>query len=354
MKLKTLLLCAVICLFCTACGTHATSDSLDSNMSSSEIATEDSSNEDNTSLNLLEETKLPKATKIEVSGNKEDVIVVDSDCYIEGDKVIIYLQKGLSVPGDVLKVTEEIMADLEAASGFTFDKNYAHDTTLCHDLYYEPGIFEGINEDNAKINVLVVSLTDNYVQWASDNNAIIDITDYDYDYMFYQTLYHELAHVLQARNGVGLSPTLNEGYATYLASKTIQAKGTPDWNTMQYFGENAEVEALISEGESAFSAELEGRNAPYQYGFRFLQFITAAYGEDAFRRILDEATRQNYNAGYDESNYEASIKEDTDQLISIFKSLFSENIFEEFKTWYFQEYSQIQADYYQYMTAFGW
>lgn len=341
---KTLLLFLVLCLLCSACGKQqgATSTPQESSTSPTTQASESVPSDE------PEETvKIP--TRIEVSGNHEDVIVTESDCYIEGDSVIIYLQKGLSVPGDILVLTEKIMADLSEVSGFSFEKSYGEEGAMeCRDMYYEEGLFAEINKDADKVNILVVDLEPGYVEWASDHNAILDVDNYDYSYSLYQTIYHELSHVLHHRNGVGLSSTFNEGYATYLTHKTLLAKDMTDWNTIQHYFPMEFDEQLIQKGEEAFRAEFDDRDLPYNYGFRLLMFLTDTYGDDIFAKILAEATRQEYNAGFDPNNKDESLKQDSLQLISIIKSQTSEDVFDQFATWYSENWTRFANEYLAY------
>lgn len=340
-------------LLLTACSKQTDAPNVDISTSISASEQEVVESTDASTEQELEQPVFKAPVKIEVSGNKEDVIVTESDCYIEGESVIIYLQKGLTVPGDIVVITEKIMQDLCDVSGLNFDPNYYPPYPMeCRDLYYEPGLFAEINKDAAKINILVVDLEDGYVEWACDHNAILDIADYDYEYSLYQTIYHELAHVLHHRNGVGLSPTLNEGYATYLSSKTLRTNQMADWNTIQHYFPADFDESLIAGGEETFTVDLSDREDPYNYGFRLLTFLSETYGDDIFAKILAEATAQGYDSGYDPNNKEASIDADTLQMISIIKSQTSEDVFEQFATWYTDNWSTKADEYMSYISAF--
>lgn len=346
-----------VCLLCTACGrqpadtpTTGTNEtpSLEVSASDAVISDDDASTDNATEPDETAATETAPV-RIEVSGNHEDVIVTDCDCYIEGESVIIYLQKGLSVPGDILTLTEKVMQDLSEVSGLSFDKSYGEENPMeCRDMYYEEGLFAEINKDAEKVNILVVDLEPGYVEWACDHNAILDVENYEYNYSLYQTIYHELSHVLHHRNGVGLSSTLNEGYATYLASKTLQAKGMADWNTIQHFFPMEFDDQVILSGEESFRAEFEDVELPYNYGFRLLIFLTDTYGDDIFAKILAEATRQEYDAGFDPNNKEASLQADSLQLISIIKSQTCDDVFAQFGTWYTENWSRLANEYMAY------
>lgn len=203
---------------------------------------------------------LPSALKIELSGNATDCFIAEADCYAEGEDVVLYFQKGLTIKGDMLAIAETAMKNLCETTGLSFDPvNQPENVMDCRDMYYEPGIFSEVNKDNMKINILVVKLEGEYVQWAADHNAILDITDFDFEPSHHEVLYHELVHVLQFRSGLDLGPTMNEGYAVYITDKFFNEQGDRRWDTAQYFYPASFDEALISGGEDTFQYDY-GRN----------------------------------------------------------------------------------------------
>lgn len=287
------------------------------------------------------------APEISLSGNPLDSFTAENDCYAEGDKVILYIQKGVTVKGDVLEVTETIMEDLCEATGLTFDKHYQPASAMeCRDLYFEPGIFAEVNKEAEKINILIVNLEDaQEIEWASDHNAILDVSNYDYELTCYQTIYHELAHVIHFRNGVSLGSTLSEGFAVYMADKAQRAKNMPAWNAAQYYFPASFDDSLIMGGEDTFQHMFDDKDTNYQYGFRFVAFLFDTYGDDIFARILAEAAAQSFEDSYDPDNEEASKKEDTEQLITIIKSQTAEDVFEQFGEWYTNNWSTKGEEY---------
>jgi len=211
-------------------------------------------------------------------------------------------------------------------------------------MYYEPGLFSEVNKNAEKINVLVIALEGDYIQWASEHNAILDITDFDYEPFCYMTIYHELVHVLQYRSGVMLGSTMDEGYAVYITDKILNEKGTRLWDTAQYFYPASFDENLVWDGETAFRSEY-GRDLNYQYGFRFITFLYSTYGESVFNKILEEGTNQNFDNGYNPENEEADKAEDTRQLISIIKSQTDDEVFTKFGEWYKNYWQILASDY---------
>lgn len=291
---------------------------------------------------------------ITLSGSADDTFVAECDCFAEGEDVVLYFQKGVTIKGDMLEITEKVMDDLCQTTGLTFDKKYSPDFySDCFDLYFEPGTFADVNQDADKINILIVDLSGEYIQWASENNAILEAADYNYDETFHQTIYHELSHVIQARNGVGLGGMMNEGYASYIADKAMRAQNMPAWNTVQYYFPASYDDSVIALGETGFSHSFDEKDNNYQYGIRFVTFLNDVYGEDSFIRILNEATALGFDEGYYPDDQENSLREDTEQLKTIIKSQTSEDVFDRFAGWYAENWSVRGDEYIAYMESIG-
>ena len=297
-------------------------------------------------IKLVEKEKpKSKATKLELSGNSKDTYTINTDSYVEGEDVILYIPKGVTIKGDMLKVTEKIMADLCETTGLTFDKNYELDSYMeCRDMYYEPGIFEDINKDNKKVNLLIINENGGEA-WAVDNSAVVDILEYDYDSTFYQVIYHELAHVLQFRNGPDLGRTMDEGFATYITFICQMEHDIPAWNAVQYFYPAEDVAKKLIEGkEDAFLYQQKIDDTNYQYGFRFVMFLTEKYGEDIYYKIMEEADKRGFTSAITGGKEEEGFNNNNKLLKEIIKSQTSEDVFERFADWYANEWNKIAED----------
>ncbi len=328
-KMKKKILIAMI--IALACITLTTCDSKQQNTENgnetSEVITENS------------------ATKITLSGKSDDIFVAEADCYTENDEIVMYFQKGITIKGDMLEIANKVMNDLCETTGFHFNKNYdSGEMYEFMDMYFAPGIFAEINSDELKINILVVNLGD-AVEWADGNNAILDQSDFDYDNGGYATLYHELSHVLQFRNGVNLGSMMDEGFAAYTENKTRLSHNIPAWTAAQYYFPAEFDESLISGGEETFSYMFDESDANYQYGFRFITFLYETYGEDIYADILAEATKMNFSSGYDENNKETSIKANSKQLLKIIKSVTTKNVLSDFIQWYNDNWAVLGQEY---------
>ena len=301
-------------------------------------------------------TEAPKpaatAKEITLSGNAEDIVIAEDDCYAVGDKCILFIQKGTEIRGDMLTATETLIAEIEKTTGFSYEIKRKVPTEIWHQLYFKDNAFTGINEKYPKIEIGIVNLKEGYVPMAIGSSLVVDDTDYD-PANGYHILTHELVHVIQYRNGVFVGGALDEGFATYMQDKIARSRGVTVWDSIQYFNASIEPKAAIDGGEGAYRFEFDDRDTNYQYGFRFVTFLFDTYGEQAFANIVAEATKRNYSTGYTDENEAADKAENTRQIIEIIKSQTSEDVFERFKTWYFQNWSIKNDEFVSYMKSKG-
>jgi len=346
--IKSMLAMTLCLVFATACGCA----SVPSPQSPSAEIPDSSQTEVISDADAVSATDGDKR-RIELSGDPNDKFIADSNCYAEGEHVIIYFQKGVCVRGDMITIAEKVMADITEVSGLSFEKNYEppEGYTAFTELYDMQDL-DGINSDHEKINLYVVTLG-NSIQWAIDNSAILEPEDFDYEATSYQTLYHELTHVAHMRNGVSLGGTLSEGYAVYIAYEAQKANEMPVWSAIQYFGTNDLFDdSIISGGEAAFCHMYDDNNWDYQYGFRFVTFLFEEYGDSAFDNILQSATSQKYSDAYSPNSPEEKAA-DNEELISIIKENTSEDVFVRFTEWYNESWDLEINEYNEYMNSIG-
>jgi len=293
------------------------------------------------------------ARKIELSGDSKDEFIAEYACYAEGEQVVLYFQNGVRVKGDMLEIAESVMADIAEVSGLSFDKNHepAGGYTSFLSLYNMEQ-FDDVNADHKKINIYIVELG-NAIQVTIDNSIIVESSDFYYEETSYQTLYHELAHVVHLRNGVSVGSTLAEGYAECIAYEAMKKNKIATWNMIQYFGENNLFdESIIYNGESAFEHIFEISDYNYQYGVRFMTFLFEKYGDRIFIEILNDATSRGYDDSYlvgDSDDRNA----DCEMLKEIIKANTSEDVFERFADWYTENWQLHKNKYNEYMNAIG-
>ena len=101
--------------------------------------------------------KKPKEPVIKFSGKAKDVFTLKADSYYEGDKFVIFAQKGAKLRGDVPKNISKIMGDLEKLFNMSYKKTEFTFEDDWRDIYFG-GSFQGINSDLSKVSIIIFSL----------------------------------------------------------------------------------------------------------------------------------------------------------------------------------------------------
>lgn len=348
---------ALLCAALTACSCgQITEDTVVSEVDVSDKETEtddseeDEPEEDDAAGIVLEDCI------VELSGRAEDTFTAEYDCYTDSDAVILFFAKGVTVKGDMLKITEKIMSDLSRQSGLDFKKKHNFEPLNLFDMYYENTEFPKIDPGNKKVHIYIVPPDTEMYNWAFDGGIVVSTDSYDFDETKHQVLYHELSHVLHTRNGVSLTPLMNEGYAVFMSYHTMRACGIPSEETRQYFCSPEYPtgrfdDSIIGLGEEGFMIPYGRRVDTYHYGFRLITFLNEVYGEDAFVDILDAATDEGFDEGYSDENEKEDIRQDQLEMIEIIKSETDDDVFDKFAEWYELNWEDRYEDYLDYMAA---
>lgn len=299
-----------------------------------------------------EEPTVYKEPKIELSGNADDKFIAEENCYAESERVVMFIQKGREVRGDMLKVTEKVMDDLTAATGMPFERNYNDGLTEEISFHFGEGAFEGINEGNEKVYVILTELSDT-VPTASESGIVVDSIDYDYKELAYQTIYHELAHVNHLMNGANLGSALSEGFAVYASEKALKQQNMPLWNQYAYYFPYNLDESAFSEGEEGFRYDFPEKDFNYHYGFRFMHFLADTYGEDCFKNILDKASAERFSPAYTIGGPENQEEITNENLINIVKSQTDDDVFDKFSKWNKNHWNEKIAAFEAYNASIG-
>ncbi len=290
--------------------------------------------------------------KITLSGDEEDTYVLKYDAYVEGEKAILFFQKGVTVKGDMLELITSYMEAIEELSGFTYG---ATDKYIC-DLewrkeYFKEDSFKNVNKNNKKVNVIVCKDMGIYSQYAWETGVVLDQKDFDYDYNGYQTIRHELAHTVQLQNGVNFGGTLEEGFACYMEEQLARHLKSPMWQLIQYYYPVSYDDSIISKGKAGFQATFEPYGDSYHYGFRFVQFLTDTYGEDIICKLSKEANGRKLDISYATNDKER--KNNNYQLIRAIKAVTSEDVFQKFADWNKTHWDEKASEYKEYMFSIG-
>lgn len=286
---------------------------------------------------------------IELSGDPDEVIRIEEDCFYEDERFFLFFQEGVRIHGDVAEHMERIMSELEDLLQLSYDRDPVNSDINWRYLYFD-NAFMDVNRDLAKVNILILkNPEDDRIEWAGENVAVLfedDVYNVD-DGM--EVAYHELAHVLQLRQASPLGRVLSEGIAMYAEYKLSVLEGRPDYSLFFYLRHDDGVwgydETPIYEDPlAAFYHDTETPSGhedwEYQYGFRFAMFLVETYGEDVF----DTICRISLQFTYEEQR--------TDMIIRVIKDATSEDVFERFAQWLPEGWEEFTEEYESYMSAF--
>lgn len=282
---------------------------------------------------------------VTLSGDPAETFTAETNCYAKGDRVLVYFQKGVTVPGDTVAIVQNVMAELEALTGLSFDNRWNVDHTNNYHLIFEEEVFDNLNPDGATVEVIIANLGTTS-PYATENTGVIDVVDLEGPDRL--ALYHELAHVLYLRNAVDLGLCLDEGLATWTLDKLYRQKAIPCWNTDFYLNGPDFDEALITGGEAGFSICFEKSDDNYLYGFRFVTFLCETYGEDVILRLIKAATEDGFDSSFQE---DAALenKADTEHMKRLLKSVTGEDVFQRFAAWHESEMPRVRQEYQDYI-----
>lgn len=267
--------------------------------------------------------------KIELSGNKEDTYVTDIDCCYEDDRFVLYYLKGTTVRGDAAEIIKKVMKAEEEYTGLSFDMSYDSSEfrsgwkIWCFD--HDDVVFEGINEDDSKIEIVIRPEVGSEIQFSDYGYCILFEEDLFDDQTYLQTLIHELAHVLHGQNGPFICSTINEGFATEVQEKVGTLLGYPCWESLAYAedspNDGLDLTIFTTKPNAGFQAEFDGHQE-YPYGNRLFSFLFDTYGPEIMQKIIKESMK------YERKSI------DTEAAIKLLNSAVEDGVFNRFSNWY--------------------
>jgi len=344
----------VICVaLCAAAGcskktdgslSSAASDSTSAAVTEAEVQASSDSQESTKPTELYSDKAVEPVLKL--SGDANDIITVESNSYYEGDRFVLFFEKGVTVDGAIADKVKQAMNDNEKVLGLSYDEyGYAEPTNWRGELF--GGAFTGINEDMKKVNVLVMKdPKDGSIEWADSDCVLLFDTDFDLRNNVFDTVYHELAHALRLRNGSNLGQIIEEGVALYAEDRVSRLQKYPDWSIIQYvnyggYQSTYDDKDLIADPEGYFTTiNNEERSAAqnhYQYGIRFITFLYDEYGNDVLKTITENSHKYTYRYN------------DTETIVKIIKESTSEDVFDRFRKWLPEGWKAFGKDYVEYI-----
>lgn len=271
-----------------------------------------------------------RPSEVFFSGKASDTIKAKENCYAEGERCFLYIEAGLTVPGDFLKKADTIVAALEK-------KMWQSDTGLNYN-YYPYGAFYGIT-NNKKLPILLKNDEDRmgFISYYAEEVNIYDsgmmsgnIHDIEYD-----TLAHESSHaVFDAKAPIRKhGKIMVEGSADYYAEYVLSATGIGDFNE---YGKYYYYETPINKdtAETLFLNDFRNlshaeRGPEYTFGYYLTRYLDETYGDEFLANLNNAVKKSNIVDDGDYGDEKAS-----ETRVEIFKNLFGNDVFTKFGEWY--------------------
>ena len=308
-------------------------------------------------------TPTPKAypPQVSLSGNRDDHLLTDEICCIEGDKFFLIVAAGADIPGDFADNVSLIMDRMEEETGLTFDVDWrlADVDNSTVDYGYNP--WEGFDFKDKLPIYIKVDLEDvGYIPCATAEfvtlymyelfsedvwNSVPSYRDNSWrrnDHIDYYTVAHELTHSLTERYA-HCGKILTEGCADYVAEKVIDslASVSPDFEgsveNMSYnLFYKVEDDVTPENAEEIFRNDysdlsVANRGDEYTLGRMICTFLSDTYGESFLRDYINACR----NAGYSYEQFCGMLEdEDRNKLADVFKETFGDDVFVNFGKYY--------------------
>ena len=300
-------------------------------------------------------------SQVSLSGNRDDHLLTDELCCIEGDKFFLIVAAGADIPGDFADNVSLIMDRMEEETGLTFDVDWrlagVDNSTV--DYGYNP--WEGFDfKDNLPIYIKVDLEDVGYIPCATAEfvtlymyelfsedvwNSVPSYRDNSWrrnDHIDYYTVAHELTHSLTERYA-HCGKILTEGCADYVAEKVIDslASVSPDFEgsvevMYRNFDYMVEDDVTPENAEEIFRNDysdlsVANRGDEYTLGRMICSFLSDTYGESFLRDYINACR----NAGYSYEQFWGMLEdEDRSKLADVFKETFGDDVFVNFGRYY--------------------
>lgn len=291
-------------------------------------------------LKLIKRGKVLSATSI--SGKATDHYVTKGFEYIESDKLIIFMNKGVRYDGNLLVEFEKQMEIAEKTAGFKRkNKKVSYSAMLdSQDYLMGTDVFHGVDPEQKKLHIYVNDDIHPQCWEAPDTYSCIILNSYELDVnaeYFNSDFLHEYSHSIHLSNGPSFNSILNEGYAAY--NEVYSAAALFGKNVdMDYINERY-FQYLLPKGDlTADNAEkvfTEGYpdgpelDKNYRYGFLFITYLKETYGKDSFEKLFPEGSimleKQIEETGMGDLSGE--------KTAILLKKTFSDSIFKDFAKW---------------------
>ncbi|MBR6987692.1 MAG: hypothetical protein IKH82_06455 [Clostridiales bacterium] len=298
--------------------------------------------------------------EVKLDGVEEHHFVSTDYCYLESEKYVLLIDKGIDLPGDFQVNLDAIIDELESELGLSScpDTYEYCGSVIDISIYFDgeyPWAGLGIG---TKIPIFIMADDEpsGWISNASSEGAMFviyemfseevinsvpyyrDNPEYINDYLDYTDIAHELTHVITERNHM-TTEIITEGIAEYMGYAVIEelADEYPSIgvaNEKRYNfdytvpekvnAENAE-RIFIDDFNSLTTAE---RGAQYSYGKYLFMYLYGSNGSGTYKMLNDKIIEK----GIDYNRIEYSEAEVT-KIAEALKETFGEDVFAKFGDW---------------------
>ncbi len=361
----------------SACSSAKSKESSETPVSETETTTESTTEETTTEETTTEETTTEETTtqetaptifkgnnpdqykEITLDGVKENRFVSTDYCYIVSEKYVIFLDKDVSIPGDLTVNLDAIIDEIERQTGLSSMPDfYDYCGVINNAIYYDgynPWEFWNIGK---KIPIFLMTdrKAEGWISSACAEMALFVCYEFFSDDVWnsvpqyrdnpqfrlsctpYDVIAHELTHTVTLRNQT-MPDIFTEGPADYMSVTVLEALADkyPSIAEAKNFmysydsklpkpvtAENAE-EIFIEDYHTLTPME---RGPEYTYGKYLCRFLCETYGEDFYKRYNDKC--QSMRLDYNSLEYSEEVMK---QYAQAFKDEFGEDVFTRFGDW---------------------
>lgn len=295
---------------------------------------------------------------ITLSGNRDDHVITDRYCFIEGEKFFLLLDKDVDLPGDFADNIALIMDTLESLTGLRFDASRELESSNLDQFAGEDPWDALQYGTKVPIYILIDRNDEHFGTGANAGRATIydfrlfsdavwnsvpsyrDNPERRNDFVEYLDIAHELTHVLTLRS-TQMTDIMTEGSAEYYSEKALRALSdkVEEFRTVlaaPHIVGSVEKKITADTAEDIFLTDYTDlsfaeRGEQYVVGHLLCRFLNDTYGPS----FLSDYIKVLRAAGYRVDAYILPMSEkDYRRKTDAMKEVFGDDVFVRFGKWY--------------------
>ncbi len=244
--------------------------------------------EDKITLKVVEKPKPQEP--LDLSDWTEEYYTTEKLEYMEGDFFVVYLDKDVTIPKDIVERLNQVVAWTEEAMGLKLNNDsmyseYRDVRMLEYAFGY--GAFPGMPQDPGREKIQIF-VTDYGKTRAGFRTIYINPFEMEMANGQSKGIFAAMVSVITHTNGVGPGQGLEKGYCRYIAEEIMKKH-----EIEEKFGSQVVYENLCSmtaeEAETKFDTICETISDPDGYGECFVTYLYETYGADTFTNIVAAA-----------------------------------------------------------------